>query len=244
VSFWRRLLGLRARGRRRRPPPPARTIVSTATDRDASDFIAECFDLPFEEEEDDRLFANFKELPRIDALRGRGRRREALMLCRQGIRRHPDSFLFYQRAADIYDDLGKPARAERMLRKGLERSRSRCSLCCRLGDRALQRKEYRTAVLWWIRGAALQVVAGRYVDMEPFLNLAYVCRAMEMHDEEKWLLELADRASCQGPVRYDEAGVELRFRAARRLRSARDDAIPRAIRLLRERYRGRSEGGR
>lgn len=206
------------------------------TDFENDAFITSCFAVSYKEEEDDRWFSHFKELPEIDKLRHSDNPKEALSLCLKGLQNYPDSFLFYIRAADIYDDLGQSSNAEQVLHEGLEKSLSKCSLCTKLANRAFERKEYRTAIRWWIRAGLLQLESDIGVDPMPFLNLAYICQPFGFKEAEIWLLKLADRSSSQGSIRYNADGAELRHEAARELMRAGDDATQYAIQAFYERY--------
>jgi hypothetical protein len=200
-------------------------------------FIARCLDVPDREVQDDRWFSHFKELPEIDALRKSGKAQEALALCRTGLAQYPDSFLFYKRGADLCDDLGQPDEAERLLVEGLSKSLSKCSIAAALADRASAKGNHRDAIRWWITGGVLQLDAKLMVDKMPFLNLAYVCQPIGIKDTELWLFEMADRASTQGPIRFNAEGAELRHRVARAAMAAGDDAAQHAIVAFHDKYK-------
>lgn len=216
------------------PKPMRRTAMTKNFENDP--FVTSCFTVSYKEEEDDRWFSHFKELREIDRLRRGGNPKGALPLCLKGLQSYPDSFLFYLRAADIYDDLGQSSNAEQILHEGLEKSLSKCSLCTKLADRAFEKKEYRTAIQWWIRAGLLQLESDSGVDPKPFLNLAYVCQPIGFKEAETWFLKLADRSSSQGSIRYNADGAELRHEVARELMRAGDDAAQYAIQAFYERY--------
>lgn len=200
-------------------------------------FIARCLDVPYREMQDDRWFSHFKELPEIDALRKSGKAQEALALCRKGLEQYPDSFLFYKRGADLTDELGQPDETERLLVEGLSKSLSKCSITVALADRASANGNHRDAIRWWITGGVLQLDAKLMVDKMPFLNLAYVCQPIGIKDTERWLFEMADRASTQGPIRFNAEGAELRHRVARAAMAAGDDAAQHAIVAFHDKYK-------
>ena len=199
-------------------------------------FIRTCLEVPYEEWEDNRWASHFEELAEIDSLRRNGKEEDALSLCLKGLQGHPDSFLFYLRAADLYDGLRREDDAERILQEGLKLSLSKCGLCAKLADRALKRRDYRSAVQWWIRAGVLQLASKILVDMKPFLNLAYVCQPIGLIEVEQWLLSLADRASRQGPVRFNAEGADLRHQVARGLMAAGDDAAQYAVQAFYEQF--------
>lgn len=200
-------------------------------------FIASCLDVPYREMQEDRWFSHFKELPEIDALRKSGKPQEALSLCRKGLEQHPDSFLFYKRGADLCEELGQPDEAERLLVEGLSKSLSKCSIAGALADRAFANLNNRDAIRWWIVGGVLQLDAKIMVDKMPFLNLAYVCQPIGITETERWLFEMADRASSQGPVRFNAEGAELRHWVARTAMAAGDDAAQHAIVAFHDKYK-------
>ena len=137
----------------------------------------------------------------------------------------------------MYNDIGKPEDAEHILKQGLQKSLSKCSLCGALANRAFKRGDHRGAILWWIRAGVLQLESKIMVDKMPFLNLAYVCQPIGIKDAERWLLQMADRASNEGPVRFNAEGAELRHRVARNAMDAGDDAAQYAIQAFYERYK-------
>lgn len=237
MSLWKRLFGTP------RAAAPQSTVATSLAERRASSeykhdpFIASCLDVNHRELNDDRWFSHFKELPQIDALRKSGKTQEALSLCRKGLERYPDSFLFYKRAADLWNELNKPDEAEQLLKEGLSRSLSKCSIAGALADRAFAKGDYRDAIRWWITAGVLQLESKIMVDKMPFLNLAYVCQPLGIKDTEHWLLGMADRASSQGPIRFNSEGAELRHRVARAAMAAGDDAAQHAIIAFHEKYK-------
>lgn len=199
-------------------------------------FIATCLDFDYRELDDDRWFSHFEELPKIDSLRKSGKIRDALSICLKGLERYPDSFLFYDRAADLYDQLNQPDEAEKTLKVGLSKSLSKCSIAGAIADRAFAKKDYRNAIRWWITASVLQLESKIMVDKMPFLNLAYVCQPFGIKDTERWLLAVADRASDEGPVRFNAEGAELRHQIARAAMAAGDDVVQHAIIAFHDRY--------
>lgn len=200
-------------------------------------FIATCLDFEYREVDDDRWFSHFEELPQIDSLRKNGKREDALSLCLKGLERYPDSFLFYNRAAELYDQLDQPDEAEKILKVGLSKSLSKCSIAGAIADLAFGKNDYRNAIRWWITAGVLQLESKIMVDKMPFLNLAYVCQPIGIEDTEHWLLSMADRASSEGPIRFNAEGAELRHQVARAAMAAGDDAAQHAIVAFYERYR-------
>lgn len=237
MSLWHRLLGKPEPHTQQRTTSAGSAGVRPGSDYRADPFIASCLAVEYRELNDGRWFSHFKALPQIDSLQRSGKKQEALSLCRRGLEQHPDSFLFYLRAADLYDDLGDPHEAERALKEGLAKSLSKCSLACALADRGFKRGNHRDAILWWIQAGVLQLESKVMVDKMPFLNLAYVCQPIGFSDAERWLLGMADRASSEGPVRFNAEGAELRHRVARAAMAAGDDAAQYAIRAFHERYK-------
>jgi hypothetical protein len=236
MSVWKKLFG-RGGGSTPKRATPASSGQGAASDYRSDPFIATCLDVDYRECDDDRWFSHFKELPQIDALRKNSKREEALSLCLKGLDQYPDSFLFYDRAADLYDDLDRPVEAERVLKEGLSKSLSKCSIAGALADRAFAKKDYRNAIRWWITGGVLQLKSRIMVDKVPFLNLAYVCQPIGAKDTETWLLAMADRASNEGPVRFNAEGAELRHQVARAAVAAGDDAAQHAIIAFHARYK-------
>lgn len=200
-------------------------------------FVEVCLDVQYHEYDDKRWFSHFKELPEIDGLSRSGKKEEALILCCRGLELYPDSFLFYDRVADLYDDLKRPEEAEQILMIGLSKSLSKCTLAGSIAERAFRKGKYRETIRWWIAGGILQLDSKIMVDRMPFLNLAYVCQAFGVTDTQGWLLEMADRASNQGPTRFDTVGAELRYRLARAAIAAGDDVVVHAIRAYHARYK-------
>lgn len=211
--------------------------VQTIADYQADPFIPSCLDFEYQEFNDDRWFSHFEELPQIDSLRKNDKKQEALALCLEGLERNPDSFLFYERAAGLYDELSQPDEAERILKEGLEKSLSKCSIAAMLADRALEQQNYSDAIRWWITAGAMQLESNIIVDHMPFLNLAYVCQSLGISVTELWLFEMADRASSQGPIRFNAEGAELRHQAAKAIMTAGDDAVQAAFSAFHDRYK-------
>lgn len=236
MSIWKKLFGSGGgtAPERTRPVPSGQ---GAASDYRSDPFIAACLDVNYQERDDDRWFSHFKELPQIDTLRKSGQKQEALSLCRKGLQQYPDSFLFYVRAADLLDGLGKADEADQLLKEGLSKSLSKCSIARVLADRAFEKNDYRNAIRWWITAGVLQLESKIMVDKMPFLNLAYVCQPIGIKDTETWLLAMADRASNEGPVRFNAEGAELRHQVARAAMAAGDDAAQHAIIAFHERYK-------
>lgn len=236
MNFWSRLLG---KGKSAKYLERSQTQGAKSSNSGYRDdpFIASCLEVNYRELEDERWFSHFKELPEIDNLRKLGKKQEALALCLRSLENFSDSFLFYERAADLFDDMGKSDDAERILKDGLSKSLSKCSLAVALADRAFARGDYRGAILWWIRAGILQLESKIMVDKMPFLNLAYICKPIGFKSESEWFLEMADRASNEGPIRFNAEGAKLRHRVAQRAIAAGDDAALFAIQAFHERYK-------
>ncbi len=200
-------------------------------------FAEACLKLNYQELDDKRWFSHFKELPEIDKLRKEGKTQKALSLCLKGLESYPDSFLFYGRAADIYDDLGKTKEAEDILMEGLTKSLSKCSLSRALGDRAFSEGNYRKAIYWWIQSGVMQLESRIMVDMMPFLKLAYICHPLRLVKAEKFLLQMADIASNEGPIRFTAEGAELLHQIGRSLMESGDTEALTAIQQFYHKYR-------
>ena len=143
----------------------------------------------------------------------------------------------YDRAADLCDEFKRPEEAEQILKEGLLKSLSKCSIAVALADRAFAKGNYRDAIRWWITAGVLQLESKIMVDKMPFLNLAYVCQPIGIKDAESWLLAMADRASNEGPIRFNAEGAALRHQVARAAMAAGDDAAQHAIVAFHERYK-------
>jgi ankyrin repeat protein len=224
------------------PGTTLESIVSHTQTQDPSNyltdpFIATCLDPKYREISDERWFSHFEELPEIDSLKKRGEHQNALMLCQKGLEKYPDSFLFYERAAVLYDELGKPDEAERILKEGLLKSLSKCSIAVALADRELEKNNYRNVIRWWITAGVMQLESNVMVEKMPYLNLAYVCQSLGLSEVENWLFNIADTASNEGPIRFNTQGAELRHQVGRAILSTRDDAAQHAIVAFHDRYR-------
>lgn len=228
MSIWKKLFGIRG--------TTSTTGQGVDTDYGTDSFIATCLDVKYQERNDDRWFSQFRELPKIDSLRNSGKKKEALSLCQKGLKKFPDSFLFYLRAADLCDELNRSDEAEQVLKEGLSKSLSKCSIAGKLADRAFAKQNYRDAIRWWIMAGVLQLESKIMVDKMPFLNLAYVCQPIGIKDTESWLFAMADRASNEGSVRFNGEGAQLRHQLARAAMAAGDDSAQQAIVAFHERY--------
>ncbi|MBN2890971.1 MAG: hypothetical protein JXL97_03815 [Bacteroidales bacterium] len=173
-------------------------------------FIELCLENKYQELNDNRWFSHFKELPEIDNLKKNGQSQAALKLCLKSLETYSDSFLFYGRAADLYDAINQPKEAIKILKVGLSKSLSKCSLAKHVAERAFKRNDYREAILWWIQSCVMQMESKIMVEYLPFLNLAYICQPLGLKNEEKWFLSKADNISNQGPIRFDSTGTKLR----------------------------------
>ena len=216
------------------PPRPA----ASATEKDdaaVAAHVASCIEPKFTEQPDNRWFSDFPELREIDNAREAGRLSEALERCNRGLESHPDSFLFYGRAAQVYDAMGDAAGAERVLLAGIDKSLSKCSLCGHLAEQARKQSRHADAVAWWLRGCSAQLRANLLADNKPFMNLAYVCRPLGLGAAADWLLGLADRISRTGPIRLDAVGTRERGEVAAALGNG---PAHRAVLAFVDRYQG------
>lgn len=173
-------------------------------------FIELCLENKYQELEDNRWFSHFKELPKIDQLKNSGDSQAALKLCLKSLKTYNDSFLFYARAADLYDNLNQPKEAIDILKVGLTESLSKCSIAKHLAERAFKNDDYREAIRWWIQSCVMQLESGILVEYLPFLNISYLCQPIGLKKEETWFLSKADSISSQGPIRFDSTGTKLR----------------------------------
>ena len=179
-----------------------RNVVSANVSNDidylGDSFVEKCLKVKYRELDDDRWFSHFEELPEIDRLIDDGKKEEALSLILKGLNSYPDSFLFYNRAAKLYDELGKTNEAEQILKEGLLKSRSKCNIADAIADRALKVHENRKAIYWWIQGGAMQIESknnGR-VDAIFQILLMYVSHLdflMSKNGYFKWLIKQAVR---------------------------------------------------
>ena len=200
------------------------------------DYIESCFENKWKEQADNRWFSHFEELPEIDRLKKSGDLEAAIKLCMDGLKKYPDSFLFYGRAADIYDSLNQKENAIKILKEGLTKSLSKCSIAKNLAERAFKSNDYREAILWWIRAGVMQLESGIMVEYQPFLNLAYICQPIHLQKEEQWFLSLADRASSQGPIRFDQNGANLRHNLIQKALNEEDNEVVDSIKEFYNRY--------
>ncbi len=199
-------------------------------------FIEKSLENKYQELEDNRWFSHFKELPEIDRLKKIGDNKAALELCLQSLETHSDSFLFYSRASVLYDNIDKPQDAIKILKAGLLKSLSKCSLAQDIADKAFKRNNYRDAIFWWIQAGVIQIESKILVEYIPFLNLAYLCQPIGFEKEEKWFFSMADRISTQGPIRFNSDGVNLRHKLIQQATGSNDSVVLDAIKEFYNRY--------
>ena len=199
-------------------------------------FIQSCLENKYQELEDNRWFSDFEELPKIDQYKNNGEYRKALDICLKGLKTHYDSFLFYGRAADLYDLLNKPQEAIKILNIGLEKSLCKSSIAKYIADRAFRRNDYREAIFWWIQAVVMQFESNLLVEYVPFLNLAYLCKATKWKEEEEWCFSMVDKISPQGPIRFDSIGAKLRYDLILKAKKNGDNDVLDSIKLLFKKY--------
>lgn len=205
----------------------------------AEDFIRSCFfwGISGEEIKDNRSSSDFKEIEEIDSLHKESQSQEALSLCLKSMKHHEDSFLFYLRAAKIYDVLKRHDDAEGTLQIGFKISLSKCSIAAAIGDRASINMEYRRAIRWWIRGCVLQLNSKILIEPMPFLKLAYACQPFGLIETTQLFFRLADRASNLGPIRLNPDAAGMCHQLVQNAMAAGDDAILKAITEFNRRYK-------
>jgi len=235
MGFWSKFFGKNSPGNHEQTVEDS--LLTNGTNLDESNYVSACLNTKYEEMVDNRWFSDFPELNTIDRMTREGKSKFALPLCLKALEQYPDSFLFYGRAADIYDNLGEPQKAEEILKTGLLKSLSKCSLARRLAERSFRKNDYRDAIKWWIIAGKMQLESAIMVDKMPFLNLAYICQEYGMQGEEEWLFQMADKASNEGSVRLNAKGVELLHALAKAALAAGDEEVRMTILELHRRCR-------
>ena len=212
-------------------PPPLDDEAASVRD-----YLRSCFEIQLKENDDPRWFSDFDELPVIDATIKNGAHDQALELAEAGLAKYPDSFLFYGRLADVHQARGDAAAAEQVLFDGLRKSKSKATLCERIGSGAFENGDYLKAVRWWTISCVIQTQAETLLHYVPFLHLAYTAEGFGMKQEQAYLLKRADRISSSGPIRYNDEGAAMHYAIAKRLGGSDAKAVRKALTTLRTGY--------
>lgn len=165
---------------------------------------------------DNRVFSDFPEISVIDRERKAGNMKKALSLTHEGIKKYPDSFLFYGRASEILINSNELDVAEELQKKAILYSKVKTYACDDMAKIALRRGNIEGAVVWWLRACHLQLKENNFNYPRCFLSLYYICLELGREKTAHFFMEKA--AHCgYGALAFDKQGKSEQQQIARRL---------------------------
>ncbi|MGH2740051.1 MAG: hypothetical protein ACRDH6_06190, partial [Actinomycetota bacterium] len=208
---------------------PAQTGPAAAP---SQDYVTRCLTPAFQEVEEPRSWRD----PEFSAVLDRMRQmeRESRVTEAQGvIDRFPDFDLGYLWSGQALLAMGHLDRAREVLRRGIERSKSKYGFCEKLGEVEWRSGNLAEAVYWWAQGIHCQeTLPNRGGDVGSYLYLHYVAEGMDLGDLAAALARHVD-AIRAGQIRLEPTtAAELKALAA----SQGTSEILEVLALLRERY--------
>jgi hypothetical protein len=191
-------------------------------------YVDSCFQFEFEELDEPRIWHTIDDLKDIPRLAESGKADKALALAEASLHQYSDYDFLYVWIGRLKAELEYSGEPQKTYFEGLQRCRSKASLCDSMAMVEFNANNLSNAVMWWIKSCAIQLGGGRARNGFSFLNLAYIAAGLGLAECHYALLKQADRIDSR-QVRFDAEGANQRYRLASSQGSA---SIKQAISLL------------
>ncbi len=206
--------------------PPKKDQANVIPPTTGIEYIDECFQLPFEEQKEERDWKTLPGLVEIPRLASSGQVEAARAAIEQGLRAYPDLDFLYTWRGYLLGLAGDRDGERRAYEEGLQRCRSKGGLCDHLGMLAFKEEDLLEAVTWWVRSCVVQLTTGRMESPQPFLRLATIADGLDLPACSAALMQQADRIQ---NVRLNQQGQQETWGLAL---SQGDDGVKSALILL------------
>lgn len=181
--------------------------------REDDAFTKLCFDFQYNHKADTRTFREFPVLRTIDELQEAGNHSAALEKAEEGLKAHPDCYLFYGRVGRILSAMGNKVEARRLHLRELESSNCKYYACDSLGQLEFDSKRFAHAAIWWTRSCLFQLESRDLYFPKPFLALAYIAEGLGERGLDQWLMKKAGETG-YGSVALSPEGAKRQYDAA------------------------------
>jgi tetratricopeptide (TPR) repeat protein len=151
-------------------------------------YIDDCFRIDFSEHYDER---DYSEIPEAKAITHETME-DAIRLANALREKYPDFYFSYFWLGILYQRKGLNEEARKFLFEGLDKSKSKFSICEKLGDIEFKSENLPEAVKWWIKSVIIQVCTNNLDNYSSFLNLSYIAEQFELMDTTSKLRQFVD----------------------------------------------------
>jgi hypothetical protein len=156
-------------------------------------YVDSCFRFGFDELEEERDWHEMADVAEIPRLANSGDNVGALALIDEALTRYPDYGFLYSWRGHVQSKLDLREEERQSYLEGIQKSRSKASLCDYLGQWEFKAGRLAEAVEWWIKSCAIQLYVDRPEYASPFLRLAYIAEGLGLTACHSALLEQVDR---------------------------------------------------
>jgi tetratricopeptide (TPR) repeat protein len=148
-----------------------------------SDFLTECLEPLFKEETETRNILNTPSVKIIADLGNNGKFRETIQKAEELLQEYSDFDYLYFWKGIAHMGLGDYSSAQSILKKGLEKAKSKSYLCLKLGVAAKESKDAQQALKWWCQSIHCHESNPHDLDNTPYLYLAAIAGAYGLKKE-------------------------------------------------------------
>ena len=192
-----------------------------------TEFVRSIFDFTWDEKLEDRNWQRtaLSEVPELVHAKKWSEARSLIEVHRKNF---TDFDFLYLWSATIMTDCGEIDAARHEYELGVSAAKEKYSLCAGRAMLEFKHGTLRDAAKWWIRSVVLQIRSGNVDEVESFLYLGYIAKAI---GDEKAASMLIDRA-CRGSYNAVDLSPQGQREVFGKVTAAQDHQIPMAIATL------------
>jgi hypothetical protein len=188
-------------------------------------YIDSCFQIDYQEFDDPRDWRKIPEANEfIDAERS-GKNTNVLLLLLDNIRtKYPDFHFSYSWYIKIYSSVGLDDDVNKILKKGLNLSKRKDTICRNMGMAKWKEDNLPEALKWWIKCLVFQLNRDAYHDYELFLYLSIIANGFSLYSESSTFKRYAN-INGSGIEVIPETVSKLRFQVSNHGTSSMKEAL-------------------